>query len=515
MQSLGLRASRAGRVAGGSIFLLAMASTGASAQSVFSGILERPPVFGPSATTTPGAETPAPLIDTRDFSIAPLVGLQETVTDNALLTPTDKKFDLITRPMLGAEVNVHGPFTASLIGHAYYDAYASQTQLSGFSGDAMGTATYTMVPDFLSIDANAMLMNGSISTFGTPVISRVGPANQITIATYDIGPHLTTTLDDFADLDVVGRFAQVYFDNPNASRVTLPNDSTLLAGGAAIDTKDRYQLVTNAQVEQDNHDFEGYNFQQTIFVRLFPEVRLIGRGGYDYVVQPGIVDIRETMWSGGAEYIFDVNPDGQNSTVSAEYGERFGHSAWRGELHLQLGQQLFAEGHYFESIQPNQLQINTAFNNSALAAVQLPPILGTAQFQINGNIDNETSLNKQGDLALVYTWETQSLGLRALWNDRMLLPSNNHDRTLVSSIEYERRIAPDLAAAATVDYYRTFANPFFGPSESLGGKIGVLYDINSTMRAAAGYAYQRQEQLFTNGETVTENVLYAAISKRF
>ena len=202
MQSLGFRASRAGKFAGGCVFLLAMASTGASAQSVFSGILERPP-----------AGAPAPLIDTRDFSISPLVGLQETFTDNALLTSTDKKSDFITRPMVGAEVNVHGPFTASLVGHAYYDAYASQSQLSGFSGDAQGTANYAVIPEFLSIDANAMLMNASVSTFGTPAINRVGTANQITIATYDIGPHLTTTLDDFADVDVLGRFAQ---ENPQA-----------------------------------------------------------------------------------------------------------------------------------------------------------------------------------------------------------------------------------------------------------------------------------------------------------
>jgi len=221
------------------------------------------------------------------------------------------------------------------------------------------------------------------------------------------------------------------------------------------------------------------------------------------------------MWSGGVEYIFDVNPDGQNSTVSVEYGERFGHSAWRGELHLQLGQQLFAEGRYFESIQPNQLQLNTAFYNSSLASATLPAILGTSQFQVNGNIDNQTSLNKQGELALVYTWETQSVGLRATWNDRMFLPSNLHDRSLVSSVDYQHRITPDLAFAATVDYYHTFANPFFGPSETYGGRAGLMYDINSTMRAAGGYAYQRQVQLFTNGESITENVLYAAISKRF
>ena len=139
MQSLGFRASRAGKYAGGCIFLLAMASTGASAQSVFTGILDRPP---------PGAA--APLIDTRDFSITPMVGLQETFTDNALLTSNNKQVDFITRPMVGAEVNVHGPFTASFVGHAYYDAYINESQLNGFSGDAIGTANYAVIPDFLS-----------------------------------------------------------------------------------------------------------------------------------------------------------------------------------------------------------------------------------------------------------------------------------------------------------------------------------------------------------------------------
>lgn len=507
MQSLGFRASRAGKFAGGCVFLLAMASTGASAQSVFSGILERPPT---------GA--PAPLIDTRDFSISPLVGLQETFTDNALLTSTDKKADFITRPMVGAEVSVHGPFTASLIGHAYYDAYASQSQLSGFSGDARGTANYDVVPEFLSIDADAMLMNASVSTFGTPAINRVGAANQITIATYDVGPHLTTTLDDFADVDVLGRFAQVFFDNPNASSAGLPNNAAILAGAAAIDTGERYrgyELVTNAQVERDDHNFEAYNIQQSLYVQIFPEIRLIGRGGYDNVTQPGIVNIHDSAWSGGAEYILGVNPGGENSTISVEYGARFGHAAWRGDLHLQISQEFYAEGHYFEAIQPNQLQINTAFNTSTIAAIQLPPQLSTTQFLINGNIDNQTALNKQGDLSLVYAWETQSIGLRGTWNDRMLLPSNNHDRSLVSSVDYQRSIAPDLAFAAGIDYYHTFANPFFGASESYGGRAGLQYDINSTMRAAAGYAYQRQVQLFTNGQSITENVLYAAITRRF
>jgi uncharacterized protein (PEP-CTERM system associated) len=508
MQSLGLRASRAGRLAGGCIFVLAMASTVASAQSVFTGILDRPP---------PGAA--APLIDTRDFSITPMVGLQETFTDNALLTSTNKQADFITRPMVGAEVNVHGPFTASFVGHAYYDAYINESQLNGFSGDAVGTANYAVIPDFLAIDAAGLLMNSSVSTFGSPALNRVGPGNQVQIATYDIGPHLTTTLDSFADLDVAGRFAQVFYDNPNGSTVGLPPSSSIVAGAMAIDTAQRYQgyqLTTNALIEQDDHDFQAYNFQQSAFIRILQNFRLIGRGGYDSVEQPGIVNIREAMWSAGGEYTFGVNPGERDSAISVEYGERFGHAAWRGDLYLQISDRFYAQGRYFESIQPNQLQINTAFTSFALATVQLPTALSTSQFRINGNIDNQTALNKQAEIALIYTWPDQSLALRGTWNDRMLLSLNNaHDRSLVTGIDYLRSIAPDLAFAASINYYHTFENPFFGANENFGGNVGLQYDINSTMRAAGGYAYQRQVQLFNNGQSITENVLFAALIKRF
>ena len=177
-----------------------------------------------------------PLIDTRDFSVTPSVGLQETFTDNALLTPTDKKYDFITRPMVGADIAVHGPFEATITGHAYYDAYVNNDQLSGLSGDAQGSGVYTLIPSFLTVEGNGMLMNTSVSTFGTPAINRVGPANQIQLATYDIGPHLTTTVDDFADLNVMGRFAQVFFGNTPGSTVAntigIPFDSTILEGFA-------------------------------------------------------------------------------------------------------------------------------------------------------------------------------------------------------------------------------------------------------------------------------------------
>ena len=509
MQSWVRRASRAGSFAGGCILLFAVgASSSASAQSAYSGL------FGGSFGRGNAGPAAEPLIDTRDFSLTPVVGLQETFTDNALLTATNKQFDFITRPMVGADIKLqNGPATGTLTLHGYYDAYAREGQLSGFSGDAQGSGSYSLIPSFLSIDGDVLLTNTGVSQFGSPAIDRAGTANRVMLATYDIGPRLTTTLDDFADVSVIGRFAQVYFGNPNNSTVGVPTDATILEGAASIDTAQRYvgyQLVTNAQVERDDQGFQAYNAQQSIFVRIFPQLRLIGRGGYDDVVQTGIVNISAPMWSGGVE--FTIN---QQSKISVETGERYNHSAWAGDLRLQFSDQLYATGRYFEAIQPDQIQVNSSFVSFVTPNTQLPPQLLTNSFLINGNLDNQTSLNKEADLHLVYDWQGQSINLEATWNDRMLLALNAHDRSLVSGINYERNIAPDLDFAAGVTYYHTFSNPFYGASELYGGDVGLQYDINSTMQAVGGYAYRRQLQLFTNGQSITENVVFAAIAKKF
>jgi uncharacterized protein (PEP-CTERM system associated) len=503
MQSLGVgRVGRAGYVAGGCVLLLALSAPGAQAQGVYSDLFAR------------GAfSNGEPIEDTRPFSITPMVGLQETFTDNALLTSTNKQADLVTRPMVGAELNARGPLTANVIGHAYYDAYLNEGQLSGFSGDAQGTASYALIPSFLALEADALLTNTSVSTFGTPAINRVGTANQVTIATYDIGPHLTTTVDDFADLDVVGRFAQVFFDNPRGSSARVPFNATILEGGASLDTGTRfqgYQSVTTAQVQSDDNDFQAYNVQQAFYIGIFPQLRLIARGGYDSVTQPGIVDIKDAMWSGGAEWIIN-----EQSRVSVERGERFGHAAWTGELHLQFSGRLFAEGRYFEAVQPTQLQINSSFVNFATPQVPLPVQLANPSFTINGNIDDQTALTKTANLNLVYEGDGDRISLQGNWNDRLLLALNSHDRSLVTGINYRRDLAEDMRVQAGVNYYRTFANPFFGENEGVGGSLALEYAFNPTLRGVAGYAYQRQDVLVPNSRGISENVLYVALGKQF
>jgi uncharacterized protein (PEP-CTERM system associated) len=514
------------------------ASTGASAQAisgatgifntgVFTPLTNTPgtntagPAGGPGAQSTmpappgglaaPGAE---PIIDTRDFSVVPIVGLQETFTDNALVSPTNKEYDFITRPMVGGDFNLRGgPATATVSGHVFYDAYANHPDLSGVSGDASGTGSYSLIPSFLSIDADGVLTNGELSTFGAPALDRVGPENRVQVATYDVGPHLTTTLDDFADVDAAARFAQVFFENPNENIPGIPTDSTILTGAATMDTGTRfagYQSITQGNAVKDDHGFEAYSGEQSFFVRLLPDLRVVGRGGYDDVRQPGVIDISAPMWSGGLEYSLNTQ-----SSITIERGERYNHVAWAGEVHLQLSDALFAEGRYDEQLAPEQIQLNSSFLNFAAPSTTTPIELTPNSFTVNGNLDNQTSLNKTAQFRLVYVWPTQQISFDATWNDRLLIVSNQHDRNVESGINYIRNIAPDLAFSTSVMYWRTFSNPFFGASELYNGEVGLQYTINPQMRLVGGYAYQRQTQLFVGGQSITENVAFAAISRTF
>jgi uncharacterized protein (PEP-CTERM system associated) len=496
----------AGRAACGCALLLALSVPQSALAQVYLGA-------NASSILNPGSFA-LQEADTRDFAIVPMAGLQESFTDNVLLSPTNKEYDFITRPMVGAEAHSQGgPFVGQLDVHAFYDAYARESSLSGFSGDAQGNAAYTLIPAFLSIDAEGFLTNTYVTSFGVAADDRVGAANRVQVANYDIGPHMTTTVGDFADLDVVGRFAQIFFDNPSNSTAVIPTDSTIEQGSATLDTKKRFadfQFVTAGQYVRDDHGFEGYGGLQSAFVNITDDLRLIARGGYDAATETGVVDIHAPNWSGGLEYAIN-----QDSKVSVERGERYNHAAWTALLHLQLYDRLFVDGNYNEVLQPDQIQIATGFADFVSQTTVLPPALANTTFTINNDLNGQVSLNKYATLRLGYDWQGDRVGLTASWNDQLFVATNMRNQSIAAMLDYGRNIAEDLQGTVTVAYWKTLANPLFGASELYSGSANLQYDVNTTMRAYLGYTYQHQAQLGVGGVSVTENVLFAAIAKRF
>ena len=509
MQLRGLKGTgRAGKVAGSCAFLLALGMPSLAYAQFYGGGNDARTMLSPGAFAGVGDQ------DNRDLALIPMVGLQESFTDNAFLTSTNKQYDFITTPMVGAFARSQGgPLVGTVSGHGFYDAYAREGSLNGFSADAQGIGTYTLVPAFLNIEAEGFLTNTYVSGFGVAAQNRSGLSNRVQVADYGIGPHMTTTLGDFADLNVVGRFSQIFFDNPSGSTAAIPTGSTIEQGSAVLDTDSRFagfQFVTDAQYARDDHSFEGYSGMQSAYVNITEDIRAIARGGYDAATDPGIVDIHAPLWSAGLEY--NLN---SQSKISLERGERYNHVAWAADLHLQLSDKIFAEGRYTETLQPDQLQVSGAFSDFVTQLTLLPPPLIQNTFGLTNNLTGQVSLNKFADLHLVYDWEGDRIDFSSYWNDQLFVASNIRTQSLRNGVTYTRQIAEDINGSVGAFYWRTFGSPVFGSSELYSGNVTVTYDVNSTMRAYAGYNFQHQAQLGVGGLSLSENVLYAAVAKRF
>ncbi len=461
------------------------------------------------------AAAPPPPPDLRGMLIEPRVGLQESFTDNVLLTTGNTDADFVTRPVVGADVLLNtGRAVGSLATQLSYDQYASHTELSGVSLYANGNATYTVVPDFLFLEGEGTVTNGTVSTFGTSAIDRSGTGGRLQLSTYSVGPHVSTTLGDFADLEVQGRFAQVAFTAGDQSAVPiLPADAIIGMSSVMLDTGHRFagfELQTSGNFERDNHDYELYNGIQSIFVRILPQLRLVGRGGYESITQPGIISITNPVWSGGLELTIN-----EKSSVTVETGERYGHPVWNANALLQFSERFFATMRYAEVLEPSQISISSSFADFIAQNRLLPVPLVSPNFALNGNIYSQTSLNKTAEARLAYLWDEDSINVTASWIDRRFEPNGTHDRTLLSTVEYTRHIAPDLSGDARFSFAHTYASPLYGASQSYGGEVDLLYDLNSTMSLRAGYGISRQSRYTPTPLDLSENVVFAAIQKRF
>jgi uncharacterized protein (PEP-CTERM system associated) len=453
---------------------------------------------------------------TKDVVLTPLVGVQEMVTDNVYDTQTNRQVDAITRLFAGGDLEVNtGPTVLHLNGLASYDIYANASKLDSWNLDFNGTGHYDVVPDFLSIQAEGAVTQGYLSTYGTPAIERNNGGNQLRLMDYDIGPRLATTVDNFADLVVNARFAQVLFDNlqSTALPVALTN-SSIYQSTARLDTADRYQdlqLISSGEFLEDDHNFQLYNGLQTAFIRVAPLIRLIARGGYESIRDPGVVNLNSPIWTAGVEYTL-----APGSVISIEGGNRFDRVVWNANIHVEITDRLYATGRFLESVEPQNARLNRSLTDILSQSETEPPFVSSQIFSLNQNLTNMTAFDKEGSGRLVYTWAAQTIDFSMDWLEQdFFQAATTQNRQLSMAAGYTRQIRPDFSAALKLYYAHTFSSPLFGKSDVYQVGLSGSYLLSSTITLNGGYVYQLQQQLFANGQRIDENTVYVSIAKSF
>jgi uncharacterized protein (PEP-CTERM system associated) len=458
---------------------------------------------------------PTPAVSGPPFLLTPILGIQESYTDNALLTSSDRQSDFITRLMAGLNANVDdGSTVARITSQLSYDQYARNTRLSGWSVQAYGDGSVALVKNLLSLDAEGTVINGNVSEFGTSAIDRSGVADRTQLATYAVGPHLKTTVAGVEDVEAVARWDQVFYTAANGSTVNnLPVDSNIVQVAGQADTGKRlgrFELLTSSQYESDDHGFRTADGVQSVYFNLLQDLRLVGRAGYESVYVPRVTDINAPVLSAGFELTLN-----SRSKVTLEGGERYNRAAWAASAYLQFSDRLYATADYYEVLEPNQVYIANSFLNFVQLTTQLPTPLVPTSFAVNGNLYDQASLNQTADARVVYTWPRQKFAVSTSWIDQDFFKSATHDRTLVAQATFTRQLQPDLEAGATASYIRTFSSPVFGPSEIYAAEGTVVYNVNSTVDLNAGYAFDHEQEFTGPRQTIYENVVFVSLQKRF
>lgn len=477
-----------------------------------------PPPNEPSAATEP----PARNILSHPVIIVPTAGLQETFTDNATLTETGRESDFITRFNLGATADIdHGRLTGHLNGSGYYDLYARHPDLSGWTVNADANSDYAIVRDRLVIHAAGNISDQYASLFNGSAIDRSGTAGRTRIGVYYIGPRLTTQIRDFAKLTADARVGQVYYSPADNSVevAQLPQNATFFQSLLRLDTGERvrpYQLLTTSVVQTDNHDYRNFNLVQSVFYRVTPGIRLLGRVGYERVRQQGIDNIDSPVLSAGLEF----RPNA-TSRISIEGGERFNRGAWAARADLRLGSRFLLFGRHTEMLAPDQLHLANDFDEFIAQSETLPTPTISRVFEFGQNIYNQTSYNKLTELRLAYNGDVNFIELSTLYSDREFLSTstnpnpNTKDRSLSADLSATRHVWPDLDLTVSGHFTHTYESPLYGASKTYGANVQADYHVNTTVGLQAGYSYRRGNQQFSGGEEFGENVAYVAIQKQF
>lgn len=473
------------------------------------------PMTGRPVTGTIDLRGALDIADAREFYIAPKLGIQESFTDNVLLTSANQKADLVTRFNLDNTLGVNtGRTLISIQTNFSYDVYANQGQLSDWSLQGIASGTYAAIPGFLYLDAEGEVTNGNLTTFGSSAIDRSGTAGRVQLATYSAGPRLTTAVGNFADLEVRARAAQVHYDTQDTSVTPLlPQNSNIFQASAVARTGNRFanmEFVSAGNYQRDDHDFRLYNGIQSVFVTVMPGLRLLGRGGYEHLELPLMSNLNAPIWSTGFEYTLN-----EASQITAEGGERYNHTNWRFQGVVRLAQRLTWSASYTEILAPAQVEINNSFEDF----MNLSRLLATPVVSLNsglfGNLINQPSLAKSADTQFHYLTDLGSLDFTVAWNDRRFIATGDHDRSLQGRVGYTHRLAADLSASLSGSYGRTFSSPIFGESEFFSGELTVAYRLNSTWEARGGYAILHSQQFTPISDSVTENVLFVSLQKSF
>lgn len=427
------------RLAAGVSLVALSAATVASAQPLANPATPAPP-------ETAVAPRAAPAEGERTTYLRPRIGVQAAVTDNVALTSTDKQSDVIGRATVGLDGRFDGPrFRGNLSGDVVYDVYNKSKKYDSLTYRGSLDGAFIVVPEVLAIEAAGARTQGSLTTFGTTDFFRSANATDYQVGTYYVGPHLTIS-PGILDISAAARYGQVFYDGPKgvgAVQTLSPETSIYQLIGAA-DTSDelgRLRLVTSAQYQRDDENFESTAGSLSSFYQVTPRFSAIARAGYDDMQLTNVLDLSAPFWSVGGQYIFN-----EMANLRLEGGERYDEVYLSGSATLRVARNIYVIADYSNTLSPGPIAINNVLVDYVggldrpLPIPVIPPAFG-----LDNTFYNLPSINRTGSVRALVDLDRHQLDFTFTSTTQKFQTATAENRTLTQSALYTNQVRPDLA----------------------------------------------------------------------
>lgn len=219
-----------------------------------------------------------------EVTIAPRVGLSETLTDNVRLNDLQKESELVTQLSPGIRIDIKGARLKTYFDYALTHVSYARGTASGRTQNALNTfGTLEAIDNWAFLDFSGAISQQAVSAFQSQSIDNTSiNANRSEVSTYRISPYVRGRLGNTANYEA--RYSQTLTNSQSAlaSDVNAMDASVKFTGGSAF-----RRLGWSADATRQNVDYskgrttESDRLNLGLTYAITPQVNVFANGGQE------------------------------------------------------------------------------------------------------------------------------------------------------------------------------------------------------------------------------------------
>ncbi len=267
------------------------------------------------------AQDPTNSAAARAFSIVPSVSLQQTLTDNAGLSSTGKRFEAITEATAAVRVESRAGRVRGLLDYALTSRLSTRASDASDLRHTLNAAIAAeLIENTAFVDLRGSISQQAISAFGKQSFDPgLDNSNQTQVASFGIAPYVRGRLGSLADYEVRLDHSQTRSGSAAASDSKATSASARLSGTTPAQSV-TWSLDANRQVSyfSDGFQYESDRVRGVLTYRVNPELSISAIGGRESNDFESTT--KTTHTNGGAQLRWVPN---QRTSLSALFERRF------------------------------------------------------------------------------------------------------------------------------------------------------------------------------------------------